>query len=606
MLDTLRYLCGALRVVSVSLIAATALAACGHGSSNALLPSGAQSATRNGRQTQAVSSGDVIAISVGGQGSGAFVADTDGQGGTQTSVSDTIDVSAANAAPAAIYQTQRYGPMTYTIPKLTAGTSYTVRLHFAETWWGLGGRPGAGHRAFNVAINGAQVLTNFDVFTTAGGPDKAVVSDFSTAADGNGAITIALTNGSADFAMLNGIEIISSASAGAAAATVGGETPHSSDAFVDSTGVNVHLSEYGTLYGNNFSAIASLLQNAGLRHIRDGVTANNAQICNQDASLPSRGVHIDVLATWNQTDLQSFLTCLGSAVESLEGINEDDITGDPNWAAAVRANTQTVAAQFPQLPLVAPSLTSAGAFATLGSLSSVVAFGNAHAYFAGRNPGTGGWGGTDAFGTYGSLTWNLGVASQVSGSKPVYITEGGYSDQLDQYAVPPVTKARYSVRMFLNNFNAGVPRTYLYELVDESGPPFSHYGIVDASGNPKPVYTAIASLLGHLADPGGSFSPSPLNYALNAPSTVLHTLLQKRDGTYELIVWNEVSEWDPDANAPQSTTPQNVQVTFGRAPASIQQTTFNDSGGVSSSPVATGSSISVSAGAWPTILDIKP
>jgi len=39
---------------------------------------------------------------------------------------------AANAAPAAAYQTCRWAPsFAYTIPGLTAGAKYTVRLHFA-------------------------------------------------------------------------------------------------------------------------------------------------------------------------------------------------------------------------------------------------------------------------------------------------------------------------------------------------------------------------------------------------------------------------------------------------------------------------------------------
>ena len=78
-----------------------------------------------------------------------------------------------NPAPQSVYQHNRYGNFTYTIPGLTAGTSYTVRLHFAEEYWTT-----AGSRIFNVLINGTQVLTNFDIFATAGGEYKAVVEQF--------------------------------------------------------------------------------------------------------------------------------------------------------------------------------------------------------------------------------------------------------------------------------------------------------------------------------------------------------------------------------------------------------------------------------------------
>jgi hypothetical protein len=582
------------------MLVAAALAACGHGPG--AIPPTTTSVTAHTSTAQAAAvSSDVVAINVGGPAADGFGADVDGQGGTPTSVTDTINVSAPNAAPAAIYQTQRYGPMTYTIPNLTAGASYTVRLHFAETWFGLGGRTGVGQRLFNVAVNGVSTLSNFDVYAAANAADTAVVRDISTTAAGNGTITIALTNGSANYAMLNGIEILP-----ASVTAVGSESPKMSDAFVDAAGVNVHLSEYGTLYGDNIGTVTALLRNAGLRHVRDGITVNNAQICSADQSLAASGIHFDVLASFSTSALASWLGCIGSAAESIEGVNEADISGDLNWVADVRANTTALATLAPQMPLIAPALTSEGAYAALGSLAGVVTYGNAHTYAAGRNPGTPGWGATDSYGTYGSLAWNLAIATQVSGTKPPYITECGYSDQIDQYAVPPVTKARYTLRMLLENWNAGALRTYIYELVDEGAPPYSHYGLVDAFGNPKPAYTALSNLLAHLADPGGSFATTPLNYTLSAPSTAMHTLLQKRNGTYELIIWNETSEWNPDTNTPLPTTPLQVVLTFAKAPSSLAQTTFADSGSASAVPLATATSVSLSAGAWPTIIDITP
>jgi hypothetical protein len=129
---------------------------------------------------------------------------------------------------------------------------------------------------------------------------------------------------------------------------------------------------------------------------------------------------------------------------------------------------------------------------------------------------------------------------------------------------------------------------------------------VGATGTPKPAYTAIAGLLGHLADPGGAFTVTPLNYTFTASATVRHVLLQKRNGTYELIVWNEVPEWDPNANAVIATTPQPVQLTFATAPASIRTTTFADTGVPATAAMTSQTSISLSAGAWPTIVDIVP
>jgi len=120
-----------------------------------------------------------------------------------------IDLSGAGAkaAPAAVYAMPRSGEVTYTIPvpPLPAGATYGVRLHFAE----LGQGP-AGARVFNVEINGARVLTDFDVFTEAGGRAKALVQDFmQVRPDAAGNITVAVRRGSAGFPFIDGVQILS-------------------------------------------------------------------------------------------------------------------------------------------------------------------------------------------------------------------------------------------------------------------------------------------------------------------------------------------------------------------------------------------------------------
>ena len=557
----------------------------------------------------------LVSINVGGPAAGGFSADMDGQGGTIGTSADAVDVTAAHAAPAVVYATQRYGGMTYTIPGLTASAAYTVRLHFDEQHFGADGRAGGvGSRKFNVAINGAAVLTNFDVFAAAGKANKAVVVDTPVSADANGKVTIALTNGSANNAMLSAIQILAMSGAAptptptpAPTATpyVGSETARSSDAFVDATGINVHLSYAATLYGQQFPVVQSLLVNAHLRHVRDGSAVGQTSICNEDATLAAAGIHFDVIMPKTATDLTAWLACTGSAAETIEGLNEWDTSGDPSWASTDRSTELAAFAAVPQLPLLAPSLTSEADYTTLGSMPNV-AYGNSHAYFAGRNPGTPGWGSTDAFGTYGSLAFSLAIAAQDSPGKAVVMTETGYSETSDMYAVPAVTKARYILRTLLGNWNAGVPRTYLYELADEGPAPFSHYGIVDGSGNPKPAYVALSALLGHLMDQGTSFTPGTLNYAFSATSTVRHTLLQKRNGTYELIFWNEVPEWDPNANATVAAPAQTVQVTFGAPPSALVQSTFADAGTLTTTALTSQVALTLSAGAWPTIIDITP
>src|SRR6202044_2119619 len=104
-------------------------------------------------------------------------------------------------APQSVWQHNRYGNFTYTIPGLTAGANYTARLDFAEAYW-----TAAGSRTFNVLINGTQVLTNFDIFATAGGEFKAVAESFTATASSAGAVTIQFVTVK-DNAQVNGIEI---------------------------------------------------------------------------------------------------------------------------------------------------------------------------------------------------------------------------------------------------------------------------------------------------------------------------------------------------------------------------------------------------------------
>ena len=150
------------------------------------------------------------AVSNSGGGDNSFVADEDySTGGTTYSVPNTITIPASvtNAAPAGVYQSARQGTVVtyYDSQGLSAGASYTVRLHFAELYFSA-----TGQRVFNVAINGTAVLSNFDIYATAKANFTALVEQFTATANISGQIVIAFTNGTIDQPMINGIEVIGS------------------------------------------------------------------------------------------------------------------------------------------------------------------------------------------------------------------------------------------------------------------------------------------------------------------------------------------------------------------------------------------------------------
>jgi len=180
----------------------------------------------------------VYRINCGGGAVGGFSADQFMSGGT-TWTESNANVSTSgvtNAAPATLYNSERYGNHSYTFPNLSPGGSYTVRLHFAETKYST-----AGARKFNVSINGAQVLTSFDIYANAGF-SNALVLDFGATASSSGQIKVDYVTVT-DNAKSSGIEVLSVAAGG------GNQAPTIATAAAASpnpaTGTTVSLSALG-------------------------------------------------------------------------------------------------------------------------------------------------------------------------------------------------------------------------------------------------------------------------------------------------------------------------------------------------------------------------
>jgi beta-glucanase (GH16 family) len=146
-----------------------------------------------------------IAINAGGPAGRGFIADTDFVGGSGTiSHANAIDRSkVTNPAPEVVYQTARVGGATYTIPGFAAASTHVVRLHFAETFF-----TAAGSRIFDVYLNGVDVLPKLDVFAVSGAQNRAYIAEFKTTASSTGTIVVKLQNGSANQAMISGIQIL--------------------------------------------------------------------------------------------------------------------------------------------------------------------------------------------------------------------------------------------------------------------------------------------------------------------------------------------------------------------------------------------------------------
>jgi hypothetical protein len=147
----------------------------------------------------------VYRVNAGGQaftagGGVQFIADSYFNTGTTFSTTNTI----AGTSDDVLYQSFRTS--TSTSPELKYSFSlpngtYSVKLHFAEI-----ALRAAGQRVFNVKIQGANSLTNFDVFAAAGQANKAVTKNF-TASVTNGTLTIEFDHVVGD-PIVNAIEVL--------------------------------------------------------------------------------------------------------------------------------------------------------------------------------------------------------------------------------------------------------------------------------------------------------------------------------------------------------------------------------------------------------------
>ena len=135
----------------------------------------------------------------------AWAADTQYLGGY--SYPNTFVSPVTGTPDSTLYQTERYGDIFntnnfyYSFP--VAPGSYQVTLKFAETDFTSGGQ-----RIFNVAINGAAVLSNFDIYSDAGGMNRADDKVFNNISPSGGLITVQFNPGSVDSPKVNALQVV--------------------------------------------------------------------------------------------------------------------------------------------------------------------------------------------------------------------------------------------------------------------------------------------------------------------------------------------------------------------------------------------------------------
>ena len=366
-----------------------------------------------------------------------------------------------------------------------------------------------------------------------------------------------------------------------------------SNDFDDSVGVNTHWT-YGEPYQylQQFSTLVSIMQQANIRHDRDAEWGNGIDtqpwVTSMWTQLNAAGIKTDLINVGNNNSqtvaqLEADLR-LYPGVEAIEAPNEWDINGGSNWVSTMLAKLPILhqAGVDLGLPVIGPSLVEASSFSQLGDVSQYLTYGNVHDYQGNRNPETTGWGGgVDAQGNgYGSILWNQDMAQEYAPGLPVMSTETGFQTGTAAGTIPETVEGTYAPRLYLASFLRGIPRTYVYELIDDPDG-WSSYGLLRYDMSPKPAFTAISNLLGILQDQATQFTPGSLNYSLTGNTSGVETLLlQKSTGDFYLAVWLDGSIYDTDTQVATPIAPQPLSLSVSNGPVVTDVYSFNADGTV--------------------------
>jgi hypothetical protein len=135
-------------------------------------------------------------------------------------------------------------------------------------------------------------------------------------------------------------------------------------------------------------------------------------------------------------------------------------------------------------------------------------------------------------------------------------------------------------------------------------------------GWPKPAADSIHALLRLLSDARWnaktrrwetkSFIPGSLEFSLSkVPSTVHSVLLQKSNGRFFVIIWNEVKNWEPKTGTPVDVNPVNAQLRIEADVTQIRTFVPNDSGTEPTGTTNQANAIRLAILDRPTIVEIQ-
>jgi len=353
-----------------------------------------------------------------------------------------------------------------------------------------------------------------------------------------------------------------------------GTLSHSSDAFLSSLGINIHIDQ-----GYAPQSYVEPLKYLGVRVVRTGA----GRVTGSIYVARRTGVLVNIFANGGPVDSFMYAArqlAAANALLALEGPNEPNnfqLTyngkrggGRGTWLPVAEFQRDVYAAvkadsELRNFPVFSPSEPGAetdnvglqflaipeGADALLPQGTPFADFANVHNYVIGNGDRYGdnqAWNAADPTlndrwdGLYGNfgVTWGRGFKgypNEALTTLPRVTTETGW----DSVSGPggERTQGTVLVNTYLAQYKRGYRYTFLYQLRDDEGGQ-DHLGVFDKDSRPKPAATYIHNLTTILADRTPIAQPGRLNYSIpDQPATVHDLLLQKSDGTFALVVWGE-------------------------------------------------------------------
>ena len=354
------------------------------------------------------------------------------------------------------------------------------------------------------------------------------------------------------------------------------EIPRRADDFVDSIGINLHLDISAPVYNE------SLIGGLGLRHFRSNVKpTSTATLLNRLTSLYANyGTRVNIICDSTATTPVQYRDLMkGAMFESIEGLNEPDGTARSYLSLTDNAAAQSYPAtrSFQQdlfnamssdpatvtKTVLSPAMSNpANSVYLQGIAADVIAM---HSYPAQLMP-TGG-----LLTSYVMPSAQL-MASPGSGVMSLIASETGYQGGGVTVGISNLAAAKYIPRTFAEYFRLGIAQTYLYEIVDRAGS--TTFGLLDSAFGYKPAYTTVKNLVGLLGEATwntaqaswtspAAFSPGVLDYTISGgAASVHHVLLQKSNGAFYLLLWQEVPSYDPTTHLDISNPTVPVTLAF--------------------------------------------